>query len=367
MLANPRIAGASGATASLVSVFSLLALLVPFAAACSGMVQGERGPDPEASGGSDGKSAGGDPGAGGGSNGSGGTRSEAGTGGTAASHDAGAGGMVVETCVTGTIPTAVQTVLDARCWLCHGDPPIAKVPGTLLNHDDFLRPTKVDPTKTAAQVTVERITTTTAMRMPPPPAAALSAGEAQTLRGWIEAGMPLEACTTGGDGGRPDGGGLRPDAGPDPFAVPPKCTSGTLWTRGEDARMRPGEACVSCHAKDAEAPKLSFGGTVYPSAHEPDRCNGADGTTSAKGAQIVVIDANGMSFTANVNAAGNFYANARVAVALPLKAKVVFMGRERVMIGAVPTGDCNACHTQTGTTTVTGMNPEKAPGRIILP
>jgi hypothetical protein len=41
------------------------------------------------------------------------------------------------------------------------------------------------------------------------------------------------------------------------------------------------------------------------------------------------------------------------------------MGRERAMIGAVPHGDCNACHTQTGTTTVTGG--VKAPGRILIP
>jgi hypothetical protein len=89
---------------------------------------------------------------------------------------------------------------------------------------------------------------------------------------------------------------------------------------------------------------------------------------SARGAQVVVVDAAGKSFTAAVNAAGNFYLNARTTVVMPpLKAKVVFMGRERVMIGAVPSGDCNVCHTQAGTTTVTGMAALKAPGRILLP
>jgi hypothetical protein len=162
----------------------------------------------------------------------------------------------------------------------------------------------------------------------------------------------------------PADGGASPDAAPDPFAVPARCTSGTNWTGGlrESPLMQPGEPCVACHAKPGEAPKLSFGGTVYPSAHEPSQCNGANGTSSAQGAEVVLVDAAGMTFTAKVNAAGNFYASARTPVTPPLKAKVVFMGRERVMIAAVPSGDCNACHTQKGTTTLTTPMALAAPG-----
>jgi len=345
---------------------SLLALL-SFAVGCSGMVTGRPSDDPQAAGGS----GEGSPGAEGGaiSTGRGGASSSPGGDGGAggvpggSGGSGGAGGVVVETCVNGALPPAVQTVLADRCVICHGDPPIAKVPGSLLSAQDFLRPAKSEPGKTTAQVTLERIDVATTMRMPPPPASPLPAAEASTLRSWIEAGMPLEACAGGGDAGRPDSAPPPPD----PFKAAPTCTSGTTWTRGEDARMRPGEACVSCHARGGEAPKLAFGGTVYPSAHEPDRCNGADGTASAAGAQVVVIDAAGMTFMANVNSAGNFYATTRVAVMPPLKAKVVFNGRERIMIGAVPNGDCNACHTQSGTTTITGTMADKAPGRIILP
>jgi hypothetical protein len=325
------------------------------AAACSGVATGGLPDDAEAVGGSE------RPPAGSGASGRGGALAS-GAGGAGAARDAGA--VVIETCAAGTLPANVQTVLDDRCVLCHGNPPIAKVPGSLTSAADFLRPAKSEPGKTTAQVTLERIVSaTTTLRMPPPPASPLPAAEAQTLSAWIQAGMPLEACSGGGsDAARPDA-----TAAPDPFKAPPTCTSGTTWTRGEDARMRPGELCVSCHARDAEAPRLAFGGTVYPSAHEPDRCNGIDGTGSARGAQVVVIDAAGMTFTASVNAAGNFYANARVAVTPPLKAKVVWNGRERIMISAVPSGDCNACHTQAGTTTVTGAMADKAPGRIILP
>jgi hypothetical protein len=187
------------------------------------------------------------------------------------------------------------------------------------------------------------------------------------------------ACTVvgaegvGGAGDLPDAGpatgddaGAGDDGGADPYAVAPRCTSGTTWTGGnrESPLMQPGEACIACHLKPSGGPRFAFGGTVYPSAHEPSQCNGADGSRSARGAQVVVTDAAGTSFTAGVNAAGNFYFEAR-ALVMPIKAKMLFQGRERLMLGAVPSGDCNACHNQAGTTTI--ADTLKAPGRILLP
>jgi hypothetical protein len=128
--------------------------------------------------------------------------------------------------------------------------------------------------------------------------------------------------------------------------------------------MDPGEACVGCHA-GGEGPGFAFGGTVYPTAHEPSHCRGADGATRFAGAHVVVTDSAGRSVTAPVNAAGNFYGGSRTTMTAPLRAKVVYMGRERLMAGAVPGGDCNSCHTQMGTTTVAGG--VKAPGRILIP
>jgi hypothetical protein len=46
-------------------------------------------------------------------------------------------------------------------------------------------------------------------------------------------------------------------------------------------------------------------------------------------------------------------------VATPFRAKVTYMGRERDMAAGQTSGDCNACHTQSGAMS--------APGRIILP
>jgi hypothetical protein len=203
--------------------------------------------------------------------------------------------------------------------------------------------------------------------MPPSPLSPLDDAETQTLRTWLESGVTSTACSS--DGGVHDAGAPA-DARPDPFAVPPRCTSAKTWTGGtrESPLMQPGEPCVACHAKPGgEAPRLAFGGTLYPSAHEPSQCYGADGTASAKGAQVVIIDAKGMTFTADVNAAGNFFLRGNATLVPPIKAKVVYMGRERAMVSAVPSGDCNACHTQAGTTTEMGMDAVKAPGRIILP
>jgi hypothetical protein len=289
-----------------------------------------------------------------------------GLGGNGSTGPSGSGGAA--SCGASALPAEIQSLLGPRCQLCHGNPPLPTVPGSLMTTDDFARPAKSNPSLTMAESTMMRVTMgSTMLRMPPVPASPLTSAEIQTLQAWFGAGHPPAACDPAVVS--PDGGASNPPVpAPDPFAVPARCTSGTTWTGGtrESPLMQPGEACVACHTK-GEAPRLSFGGTLYPSAHEPSQCNGASGTGSFQGAQVVIVDANGMTFTAQVNAAGNFYASARVAVALPIKAKVVFMGRERLMIGAVPTGDCNACHTQKGTTTLTTAGALPAPGRIILP
>jgi hypothetical protein len=158
------------------------------------------------------------------------------------------------------------------------------------------------------------------------------------------------STSTGSDGG---------DAGtaPDPFSVAPTCTSNTTWKGGSDgnSNMNPGMACISCHkSSGGEAPSYSVAGTLYPTAHEPDLCNG---TTGGGTAQVVVTGADGKTLTLTPNSAGNFYSS--TTVKFPYQAKVVYMGQERSMVETQSTGDCNSCHTQSGT--------NGAPGRILLP
>jgi hypothetical protein len=263
------------------------------------------------------------------------------------------------------MPADVQAILQTRCQICHGNPPLAGVPASLVSAGDLAVPSKSDPGKTVGEILAMRIDPASPRRMPPAPASPLSNAETQTINGWLRAGMPLAGCTPG-TGTHADGGVTTPmnPPGPDPFAGPAVCTSGQSWTGGTQgsSRMQPGEACVACHSRD-DGPRYAAAGTVYPTGHEPRLCNGADGTGSARGATVVVVDAANRTFTAAVNSAGNFSLGG--AMTPPLKAKVVFMGRERLMIAAVPSGDCNGCHTQAGTTTVTGA--VKAPGRILLP
>jgi hypothetical protein len=100
---------------------------------------------------------------------------------------------------------------------------------------------------------------------------------------------------------------------------------------------------------------------MYPTGHEPDNCVGGAITSQAT---VVIIDANGQEvLRLTPNAVGNF--TSTTSVFKPYTAKVVYQGRERVMTTPQQSGDCNACHTQTGTNTADPTN--LAPGRITLP
>jgi hypothetical protein len=166
---------------------------------------------------------------------------------------------------------------------------------------------------------------------------------------------------TPSDTGAPgnDAAPIDDDAGPE-FNVPPQCTSNTYWTSGDtgSANMHPGLACRKCHVLGGSASKKTFdiGGTLYPTAHEPDDCNGIGNAT------IVITDANGATHSLSVNAVGNFSNDDLFGIApipKPYKAKVVVGGKERPMITPQTDGDCNNCHTQNGT--------QSAPGRLIVP
>jgi hypothetical protein len=169
------------------------------------------------------------------------------------------------------------------------------------------------------------------------------------------------------DAGGDDAGG---DAGDD-VSPTPVCTSGTNWTNGNrgSALMHPGRACIDCHT-NLGGPLFSIGGTVYPSAHEPDDCNGANGTTLDL--SVIITDAVGTVNVLKVNAAGNFYSQ-DLTIMTPIHAMVgqgcmstmndagtmVTCAKQRGMVSTQNTGDCNSCHT------VKGAN--LAPGRIQAP
>lgn len=124
------------------------------------------------------------------------------------------------------------------------------------------------------------------------------------------------------------------------------CTSMKTWNDTTGPLMAPGYPCLSCHS-------FSLGGTIYPTAHEANNCDGATGG----GLSVIVTGANGQTVTMTPNAAGNFYATAPIST--PFTVKVTSSNGTRVMQTPQTSGDCNSCHT------VAGANG--APGRIMTP
>ena len=147
-----------------------------------------------------------------------------------------------------------------------------------------------------------------------------------------------------------EGAGASGGATGDPLSAAATCTSESMWTRGENAQMRPGEDCIGCHTENG-GPRFTIAGTVYPTGHEPDDCEGASG------ASIVIVDAQDHEYRLTTNSAGNFYLEQTIA--LPYRAHVVGPKGERFMVAPQSSGDCNSCHTQKG--------ENSAPGRITLP
>lgn len=165
-----------------------------------------------------------------------------------------------------------------------------------------------------------------------------------------------QVTDTGGVGG----GGAAPDmTPPDPLNAASVCTSNNYWTFGDSGSsdMHPGGACIACHSTRPRAPQIPVGGTIFPTGHEPDDCDGLDGLANVVTVQIT--DAAGHVYKSRANGVGNFYIDPRNSVSFPITAKVVLPdGRERVMTESQMDGDCNRCHTADGAS---------APGRIVPP
>lgn len=239
----------------------------------------------------------------------------------------------------GGLPCDVQALLADRCQGCHASEPVNGAPMPLMTYADLTATN--DEGIMFAQRALARIKATGA-QMPPLPAPAVITADIAMFEAWVAASTPSGECV----------------AGMGPFDGPPVCTSGRTWRDGDNGSplMHPGRACITCHtsSNDDDAPRLTIGGTVYPTGHEPNDCNGAP--TSAA-AVVEVTDANGQVVTLPVNSAGNFLTT--TAIPFPIRVAVVSNGKRRSMNGSPPRGDCNSCHTQDGA--------NGAPGRIVLP
>jgi mono/diheme cytochrome c family protein len=247
------------------------------------------------------------------------------------------------------LPCDIAETIAAHCTVCHGDPLTGGARMRLLSHADLTDPSYADPAATFAQRAVIRMRSDA---MPMPPAGPRAPEERiAAFEAWVAAGAPPGACGV-----------------VDPFDTPVQCSSGETWPADADEgpRMHPGGACITCHAMQDGAPDLWLGGTVYPTAHEPIDCLGAD---TGGAAVVEITDAAGRVFMLTPNESGNFLLDSEdeddyvapfsPVFEYPYRARVLFEGRERAMATPQTTGDCNSCHT------VDGANG--APGRIVLP
>jgi mono/diheme cytochrome c family protein len=206
-----------------------------------------------------------------------------------------------------------------------------------------MKPAPSEPAKKMAQKAVERMKSTT-KPMPPPPAERATFNEAASIEAWVNAGAPRgSSCTPAGSG---SGGGDD---------TPSVCSSNKTWTSGDakSSLMHPGGACITCHSARG-GPAFTIAGTIYPTLHEPNDCNGKDG---AGALTVTLTDVNGGVITLPVNSVGNFYSQEELFP--PLQVGLTDGMSYRAMGAVLTAGDCNACHTEKG---VNG-----APGRIRAP
>lgn len=141
----------------------------------------------------------------------------------------------------------------------------------------------------------------------------------------------------------------QPTADATPVVDPP-CPSGKMWKGGENSMMRPGEDCIACHKKQ-KGPTFVIAGTIYPTEHAVDDCNGTKAVT------VEITGADGKVTKATSNSAGNFYITS--SVKLPYTALIRQGDLTREMLKPQTVGSCNSCHTQDGA--------NDAPGRIQAP
>jgi hypothetical protein len=194
--------------------------------------------------------------------------------------------------------------------------------------------------------------------MPKPPGVATDS-EIATVDAWVSGGMMKsdEACIRA----PADAGTTTPaDAGPTTGADAGLCTSGVLWKDGNTGSplMHPGGACIQCHSTTQGGPTFSFAGTVFPSLHEVNDCDGVKSQVT-----VIVRDRRNTPIVMQTNAAGNFYVETDTLTGLnlrpPFKVEVREPGKPpRAMNRTITGGDCNSCHTTEG---------NGPPGRVLEP
>lgn len=248
------------------------------------------------------------------------------------------------------LPCDVAAVLMSLCTSCHSNPPMTGTPMPLLTYADL---TAQKDGKSYAVLAVERMSSP---YQPMPPGGGATAADIAAFQAWIDAGLPMGTC-----------GQVDPGPVDTTFQGEPGCASGSYFQPPSDIEdaedaMYPGRACIKCHTAE-DGPRFEIAGTVFDTGKVLDNCLPPAGV-DMDSAKVIITDANGVEHVLSVNDNGNFHSeewddDEPALIPLPYKARVVHQGKERHMSSAQTNGDCNSCHTETGTMS--------APGRIALP
>ncbi|APR85809.1 Hypothetical protein A7982_11158 [Minicystis rosea] len=251
------------------------------------------------------------------------------------------------------LPCDVAALLSAHCTSCHTSPTVGGAPMPLLTYADLAAPSQADPSQSNAQRSLARMKSAAAP-MPPAPASPVTAIAFAAFETWVAGGLPKGTCG-GADAGTPD----------PTFQGDPICSSNTFFEAPSDEDdledlgelMYPGRACITCHEQHDEN-KFKLGGTVFALGKVLDDCLPAPGAPDLTAAQVIIHDANG-AHQLSVNEVGNFRSHKDDDIVFPYTAEVVYQGKSRAMSTMQSDGDCNKCHSATGSS--------GAPGRIALP
>jgi hypothetical protein len=130
----------------------------------------------------------------------------------AARADAGTGsGPKTDTpAAKGSIPCAVDKIIETNCRSCHGAKPAFTATFSLTTLASFQGASDTDPAKKMHEVALTRVSATDKKRMPPTSAKAIPAADLKVLTDWLSGGAQPGAACAGGEG--PTGG----DAGTGP-------------------------------------------------------------------------------------------------------------------------------------------------------
>jgi hypothetical protein len=235
----------------------------------------------------------------------------------------------------GGLPCDVASVLAAKCTSCHSDPPINNALSGLVTYADLTATAKEDATRNEAQLSVVRMQNTASPMPPTSVSVTATAADVATLQNWINAGYPTGSC--GSDAGSDSGPGPSPS---NVFTGQPAFRSQT----GPNSHNA-GQDCMGCHANgNGEAPRFSFAGTLYDGHGQP-----------VAGAEVRVVDKNGVGASAYTGSNGNFYRQG-TPIATPGQAGARNASATAAMISAVTAPGCSSCHCSGSSCATTQMH-----------